>query len=706
MKLVDATHRLVEIAARHQNMVASIDIAMMRAYLLLPTPSASAVIYSRLAIYDDLLATAGIAFDSIEVPTPLTGSKNSAQGKITANGTVFKVKIQAETRQDFDALLTRVKTIQGRFYNGDSKTWDIPIGFGSAKELSRLVSEGRFEVEPGAARILTGELSKGKEAVKASSTLGTAETLPGLLIKAPRPYQVIAVKYVEQHGNSLIADDMGIGKTITALAVCAHQDRWPLLVVCPKSVKPDWRDEIKACLPGRQVQVIGPETKAIVPGMDAYITSWNLLADGWIDKKKKAVKLRPIIEQLLNPRLLMHKLPGMMVLDESHKMKERDTQQTCAVHQIADTLDEIHLDAERTEVLRLCLTGTPYPNRPRELVEQLGWLKKIDQFGGSWQFYKRYCDAKQEWIYGINHKTGQKYRKKQVWNLNGSSNEGELNERLRAVCMVRRLKKDVLKDLPPKIVAVRSVEIPDALRVEYKKAEKAIAKMAAEMAVQKQQFLDSIAHLSKQGQDVAIEKQKMHVFLRNKDQEALQKYNVLRQLLAPGKLESFREFSEDFISTGRKLVVFAWFRESQQACLKVLTELGYNPVHILGNDSDANRSEALRKIRDDSQTRAIVVSTACGAEGINLQCVSDQYHFETCFVPGIQTQAEDRCWRDGQKNTTNCWYGLARGTIDFDVWEILEDKRRSIELGLNGVSGGAEIQIGELMEKLQRRLEA
>lgn len=701
LTLQDAIQRALEVHDRQPGrLFSAFDIGVFKTYSMLPVPQLASVVYSKLVQHHNTLAAAGIDLKAIEVPTPLTGCKNTAQGKIGKTGNEFWITFKADTDTDYDAMVLIVKAIHGSYFwkhrKGVSNAWWLPVSFGSAKDLAKLLKDGRFTADDATTKAIHELLKTGSEAIHLSQTAKITQWTIKHFRKPPRPYQLAAIEYIEKVGNTLIADDMGTGKTLTVLAYLEKHNKWPALVCSPKSVKPEWENELKECLPNRRCQVITPETEVIDPKADLYVTSWQLLSKGWADNTKKSVVLRPMLQEILNRN------PEAIVLDESHKMKEPDTQQSTACFQMADWIDNQRKKLGLSKVLRLCLTGTPYPNSPVELISQLLFLGWLSHFGGDWNFKKRYCGLKKIWLYRYDRVQKKKVPHKQVWDWSGASNEQEMQERLRSTCMIRRLKEDILAQLPPKTVTTLNVDITN--RAEYKAAEKNVAKAAAEIAAHKKEFLQSIAHLTPEAQKLKIEGYKTHVWLKNREQEAMRKYDVLRAILAKGKLEAFTDFIDAFKDSGRKLVVFAYFRDSQEGLFRALEDAGYHPARIHGDDSDTKRRDNLARFRNDQNCRAIVVSISAGAEGLNLQNAWDTYFYETCFVPGIQDQAEDRTHRDGQKMPVHCRYALARNSVDWDVWNILERKRKAIKAGLDGIKPGAVIEIGELLQAMTERL--
>ena len=239
------------------------------------------------------------------------------------------------------------------------------------------------------------------------------KNIPHALDAALMPFQRAGVAFaIRREGRVLIGDEMGLGKTIQAIAVCScFRENWPALVVVPNSVRLVWADELERWMPE-----LGPLCVNVVKsGADIanlsgparfHIVSYGILA--------RACPVRD---------LLHHNSPfGIVVVDESHMMKNRDAQRTKEVLQITRQASRVVL-----------LSGTPALARPLELYTQVDAVQP-GLFQSFSAFTKRYCNPK--WTpFGVD--------------LSGSSNLEELHEHLRHI-MVRRLKDDVLTDLPPK----------------------------------------------------------------------------------------------------------------------------------------------------------------------------------------------------------------------------------------------------------------
>jgi SNF2 family DNA or RNA helicase len=239
---------------------------------------------------------------------------------------------------------------------------------------------------------------------------------------------------------------------------------------------------------------------------------------------------------------------------------------------------------------------------------------------------------------------------------------------------VRRLKVDVLPQLPPK----RQVPIPVELsnENEYRLAER-----------------DLIAWLQSQPSDLRSVESRIAAALRN---ERLVQLNHLRQIAGRGKLDASLAWIADFLESGEPLVVFADHVDVQHALVDRFPEA----VHILGEDSVHARDDAVRAFQRPDGPQLVVCSLRAAGQGITLTRASNVAFLELDWTPARLAQAEDRCHRIGQDDAVTAWYLLAPETIDETMAELLEQKRGVI----GAVTDGHVVESESLIEGVIRAL--
>ncbi|HEX5853475.1 MAG TPA: DEAD/DEAH box helicase [Solirubrobacteraceae bacterium] len=493
--------------------------------------------------------------------------------------------------------------------------------------LDEFLADGAVWVEPDALALLQEireQHARAAGLVALSSAADAELHVPGLGGEL-KPFQRAGVSYLLSQRRAFLADEQGLGKTIEALATLEAADAYPAIVVCPASLKLNWLRELRHWLPQRTVRALSGHGAADTPqesAADITLVNYDIVA----------ARLTQL--SALRPRAL--------VLDESHYCKNAAAKRTQAVQRLAA---EVPRDG-----YVLALTGTPVINRPAELISQLRILGRLEDFGSGVKF-------------------GQRFR--------GPDAHLRLHWHLRARCFVRRLKADVLQQLPAKTRAIVPVELDN--ETEYRLAER-----------------DLVAWLRSQPLDLRELDAKVASALRA---ERLVRLNALKLLAARGKLHAALRWIHDFCSSGERLVVFAHHREVQQAIL------GHFPhaLHILGKDSHASRDRALQRFQapdDGAKNQLIICSIEVAGQGLTLTRSSNVVFLELDWTPAKHDQAEDRCHRIGQQDAVNAYYLLAAETVDETISTLLERKRAVI----GAVTDGREEDEEGLVDALVREL--
>ncbi len=260
------------------------------------------------------------------------------------------------------------------------------------------------------------------------------------LLKKLRPFQREAFDFAtnrgrektNRNGRILLADEMGLGKTVTSLAMMlAYKSEWPLLILCPASLRYIWPAEIEKWIPKLSHSAV-----YVVRGFDDC---------GFYSDPNKCAKIKIVVAtySLLQTRsaaarALQQFSFKCVIADESHNLKEKGSQRCKLAMPILS----------KAKHVVLC-SGTPALARPAELWAQLHCIDQ-DLFGSYTYFTKKYCNARPG-RFG--------------WDVSGLSNADELHEKLKSV-MIRRLKTDVLTELPAK---QRSI-VPVKIQVRFRKS--------------------------------------------------------------------------------------------------------------------------------------------------------------------------------------------------------------------------------------------
>jgi SWI/SNF-related matrix-associated actin-dependent regulator 1 of chromatin subfamily A len=513
-------------------------------------------------------------------------------------------------------------------------------------QLDAFLADGDVWVDPDALELLQEireEHARAAGLVALSSATDATLHVAGLGGEL-KPFQRAGVSYLLERRRAFLADEQGLGKTIEALAAVEAAGAYPAVVVCPASLKLNWLRELERWLPQRSARALSGTGGGRGRGLGADAAAWSGAKAAAADDDAPPADITIVNYDIVAARLqeLSALAPRALVLDESHYCKNAAAKRTQAVQRLSAAVP--------ADGLVFALSGTPVTNRPAELISQLRILGRLGDFGSGARF-------------------GERFR--------GADAHLRLHWHLRARCFVRRLKVDVLPQLPAKTRSVVPVELDN--ETEYRLAER-----------------DLIAWLRSQPLDLRELDAKVAAALRA---ERLVRCNALKLLAARGKLHAALAWIHDFCSSGERLVVFAGHKEVQRAVLARFPQA----LHILGGDSAAARDAALRSFQapEASETNQLIVcSIEVAGHGLTLTRASSVAFLELDWTPAKHDQAEDRCHRIGQQDAVNAYYLLAAETIDETISTLLERKRAVI----GAVTDGLEEDEGGVLEALVSEL--
>jgi SNF2 family DNA or RNA helicase len=507
---------------------------------------------------------------------------------------------------------------------GAEGTRQVPLDPWLAGELDGFIATYGVQVTEPAGTVLARLLAEREEAADAvrRSRADHADPIPevaAVLGGSLAPFQWAGVRYALDARQMFLADEQGLGKTVEALATLEADDAYPAIVVCPASMKLGWQREAAKWLPHRSLAVI--EGRAAVPPRgDITILNYEIVAAHRI--------------ALSAPR------PRALVVDESHYCKNPRAKRTQAVRRLAA--------AVQPDGLRLALTGTPVLNHAEELIAQLRVIGRLEDFGSGSSFSQQFGRA---------------------------LSEERLHWHLRRRCFVRRVKADVLPQLPAK----RQVVVPVALtnEAEYRLAER-----------------DVVEWLRSQPLDLSELESKIAATLRA---ERLAQLGTLQRLAARGKLAAALAWIHDFLESGEPLVVFARHVEVHQAVLARFP----NALHLVGSDSLEAREASIAAFQEPGGPQLIVCATRVAGQGITLTRASNVTFLELEWTPAMHDQAEDRCHRIGQRDAVTAWYLLAANTIDETMARLIQSKRAHVSAVTDGRTVGGDGLVDAVIRELR-----
>jgi len=418
------------------------------------------------------------------------------------------------------------------------------------------------------------------------------------------PFQKAGIMHAAHRNDSLLADEMGLGKTIQAIGILNVSMWQRVLIVTPASLRVNWKAELEEWL----------DIKVSIELPNKTFKLGNITIINY-------AKLGKFADELSKTHF------DYAIFDESHYLKSPKAKRTKLCFGAKKV---IHADR------RIFITGTPILNRPIEifpLLRELGVEKNYKRF------VYQFCDAKEKVVYT-------KQGRVNTLDVSGSSNEDKLQEILRSTIMIRRLKKDVLPQLPAKIQQI--VLLPDDGNIKNVKREKL-----------------EFAALMKEP-NLAL---------------AISNLSELRQENAIKKIKFAKEYIDNILEQKQKVVVFAWHKIVIDELKEVLNS--YNPLVITGSTPGDKRQSIVDEFQTGS-SRVIVGNIKAMGTGLTLHAASDVVFLEMDWTPGMNTQAEDRIHRIGQDQVCHIHYLVYADSVDAFIARKVVKKKVVIEKILDG----------------------
>jgi SWI/SNF-related matrix-associated actin-dependent regulator 1 of chromatin subfamily A len=431
-------------------------------------------------------------------------------------------------------------------------------------------------------------------------------------------YQLAGIAFLLSHLRTLLGDEMGVGKTIQVIGtINADTNIRTVLLVCPASLRTNWRRELSRWLT-READITVLESDSVPAATEGRL---QVLVTSYERARK--------LYDALSARTY-----DLFVADEAHFVKNAKSRRTKAVLGYWDKTAKAQVKGLADCAKRAAfLTGTPLPNRPIEL-----WplLRSLDPqgLGRNWEsFVKRYCAGHQEYMRAAG---------RMVWVTDGASNLEELQQRLRSSCMIRRLKSEVLKDLPAKIRQIVPLA-PNGAAAAIRREAEAFDKLAA-----------------KYGSPAKVPFTEM---------------SAERHAAAIAKAGPASEIVVDALEGGLpKLVVFSYHHDVTDKVVDAIREAGYGVLRADGRDSTEARDASVQAFQTDASVNVLVCGISAMGVGHTMTAASTAIFIEQDWTPGNIQQAEDRLHRIGQQASVPCLHVVFEGSLDERMIQLLAEK--------------------------------
>ncbi|XP_050239571.1 uncharacterized protein LOC126688785 isoform X3 [Quercus robur] len=547
---------------------------------------------------------------------PLSKPKASVKFFLHATG-----NIAAKFLYD-QVLVAAFRKIPKASWNAKERLWIFPISsLSSAEKVLSEIPGYNVEVED-----MDPLVHRAIAAASAVPDLRDRyDRMPSFIESKLLPFQRDGVRFVLQHGGRvLLADEMGLGKTLQAIAVSACiRDSWPVLILTPSSLRLHWASTIQQWLniPPSDILVVlsqcGGSNRAGYTIVSSS-TKGCIRLDGLFN-----IISYDVVPKLQN--LLMASEFKVVIADESHFLKNAQAKRTTA-----------SVPVIKKAKYAILLSGTPALSRPIELFKQLEALYP-DVYKNVHEYGNRYCKGG---IFGI---------------YQGASNHEELHNLIKATVMIRRLKKDVLTELPVKRRQQVFLELAE-------KDMKQINALFCELEVVKGKIK---ACQSKEEVDSLKFNQKNLI-------------NKIYTSSAEAKIPAVLDYLGTVIEAGCKFLIFAHHQPMIDSIYQFLLKKKVGCIRIDGGTPAASRQALVTDFQEKDATRAAVLSIKAGGVGLTLTAASTVIFAELSWTPGDLIQAEDRAHRIGQVSAVNIYYLLANDTVDDIIWDVVQSKLENL----------------------------
>src|SRR5574344_1053169 len=437
-------------------------------------------------------------------------------------------------------------------------------------------------------------------------------------------------------GGACLADDMGLGKTLQAITLMLNRGRMGAsLVVVPTSLLLNWQEEINKFAPTLTPMILnnaGDERKKLIEeagNHDVVITTYGLLVS--------------------EEELVCSRQWNMVVLDEAHTIKNRDTKMSKAA---------MKLKAD----FRLMLTGTPVQNHLSEI-----W--NLFQFAnpgllGSFQHFTA------RFIIPIE----KDHDKEQQRLLN----------RILSPFILRRTKSEVLSELPEKTEVTMKVELSAEEWTLYENIRQQALMNMEEESSTTMQALAEITRLRQAACNPALIDASLGI--------------------SSSKMEMLMELVDDLINNRHRALIFSQFTSHLALIRKQLDERGVKYLYLDGQVTANKRVELVKEFQTGDMP-LFLISLKAGGLGLNLTAADYVIHTDPWWNPAIEDQASDRAYRIGQKRPVTVYRLISKGTIEEKIIQLHQTKKDLADALLDGSDMTQKMNREELLSLLREQMD-
>jgi len=449
-----------------------------------------------------------------------------------------------------------------------------------------------------------------------------------------RPYQERGVDWLNFCRNAglgcVLADDMGLGKTIQALAAIPAHKKGKTLVVAPKSVLFNWLAEIEKFRPDLSVTSYAGAKRVLDMSTDVVVTSYPIL--------------RIDIEELSAIEW------DNVILDESQTIKNPDSQVARAAYKLKGEW-------------RVTLSGTPVENRLDELWSQLHFTNP-GLLGGRADFQDRWAEP---------------------IGLGDNAAAARLRERIRPF-VLRRLKREVAKELPPRTDSIMYVELDESERNTYDTIRAATQRDIVKLLEAGGGVMAALEAL------LRLRQAACHTALLPNGMRGAE------AALSSSKMERLMDALADAVADGHRALVFSQWTSLLDLIEPHLKSAGHGFVRLDGSTTD--RAGVVNQFQAETGPPVMLLSLKAGGTGLNLTAADHVFLVDPWWNPAVEDQAADRTHRIGQDKPVMVYRMVARDTVEERILELQDKKRKLADAALSEAGAATAITRDDLLALL------
>ena len=442
-------------------------------------------------------------------------------------------------------------------------------------------------------------------------------------------FQKASVDFFNDRGKSiLLADDMGVGKTISAIAIANLNKYQKILIICPDSAKEKvWKESLDQWYVGDKDVFVAYSNK------DLKLSNILIINYDLIKKHAEAI-IKFKFEYL--------------IADEAHMLKSTGAQRTKIFKKIASKIKH-----------KVFLTGTPILNKPLELYSLINILSG-KAFGTKMSYAYRYCDAKL-----VELDNPDPTAKKKIYlSADGYSNLNELNFKLRSTIMMRREKADVIREFPNVKRHVFNLDTDYAKEIEVKYRE------------ERKRYLDELSTLKKT-RNTFFEYREFTRAIKTIHRYHFDKIALIRRDLGLNKIPDIDRFIRMLLSKGiNKIVLFVHHREVVDDLHR---RFAGSSVVVYGGMTSREKAKSVNRFEQDDNIKIFIGSIQASGVAYTLTISHTVVFGELDWTPSMVDQCECRCIRLGQKNDVCIYYLIVNNSLDLNMLQKIHRKDKIIK---------------------------